>query len=75
MKCPKCGKKTAVIDSRPLEDGIKVRRRRKCLKCDYRMSTQEGQVIPMRDLRIYIDNAINESALELKVKLKSLIKG
>ena len=34
MKCPYCGEvDSKVIDSRPTEDGEKIRRRRECLHC------------------------------------------
>ena len=39
MKCPVCGGKAAVIDSRADDDS--VYRRRKCLECDLRFSTYE----------------------------------
>lgn len=42
MKCPCCGfGESKVIDSRPTEDGEKIRRRRECLKCTYRFTTYE----------------------------------
>lgn len=42
MKCPFCGnKKTKVIDSRAIEDGAAIRRRRHCQKCDSRFTTFE----------------------------------
>lgn len=40
MKCPKCGSDALVcIDTRPSDET--VRRRRKCLNCDYRFNTFE----------------------------------
>ena len=34
MRCPYCGADDSkVIDSRPTEDGEKIRRRRECLSC------------------------------------------
>lgn len=39
MKCPKCGGKTVVFDSRP-RDGT-IWRRRKCTDCGYRYSSYE----------------------------------
>lgn len=34
MKCPYCGdEESKVIDSRPTEDGERIRRRRECLRC------------------------------------------
>ena len=42
MKCPYCSASDSkVIDSRPTEDGEKIRRRRECLKCGRRFTTYE----------------------------------
>ena len=42
MKCPYCnGVESKVIDSRPTEDGEKIRRRRECLSCSRRFTTYE----------------------------------
>lgn len=42
MKCPYCGElESKVIDSRPTEDGEKIRRRRECLGCSKRFTTYE----------------------------------
>lgn len=42
MKCPYCGElESKVIDSRPTEDGEKIRRRRECLSCSKRFTTYE----------------------------------
>ncbi|NLA70324.1 MAG: transcriptional repressor NrdR [Clostridiales bacterium] len=42
MKCPFCNNEdTKVIDSRPVEDGIAIRRRRECEKCHKRYTTFE----------------------------------
>lgn len=42
MKCPYCGEsESKVIDSRPTEDGEKIRRRRECLACRKRFTTYE----------------------------------
>jgi transcriptional repressor NrdR len=42
MKCPYCGnKKTKVIDSRSIEEGSTIRRRRHCLSCGKRFTTFE----------------------------------
>ena len=39
MKCPKCGKRTSVIESRP--SGAIVVRRRRCPGCHLRFATVE----------------------------------
>lgn len=42
MKCPFCSEtESRVIDSRPVEDGTTIRRRRECLICQRRFSTYE----------------------------------
>ena len=42
MRCPYCGADDSkVIDSRPTEDGEKIRRRRECLNCHMRFTTYE----------------------------------
>lgn len=42
MKCPYCNfLDSKVIDSRPAEDGEKIRRRRECLSCGKRFTTYE----------------------------------
>lgn len=42
MKCPFCfHSESKVIDSRPTDDGGKIRRRRECLKCQKRFTTYE----------------------------------
>lgn len=46
MYCPVCrSKETKVIDSRMAQDGMAVRRRRECMKCNYRFSTLEEMEI------------------------------
>lgn len=39
--CPKCSGPTAVVDSRPTNEGAGVRRRRLCVECCHRFSTFE----------------------------------
>lgn len=42
MKCPYCGYvESKVIDSRPTDEGERIRRRRECLKCAKRFTTYE----------------------------------
>lgn len=42
MKCPHCGSAgSRVIDSRPSEEGVILRRRRQCDNCQMRFSTHE----------------------------------
>ncbi|GEN45872.1 transcriptional regulator NrdR [Alkalibacillus haloalkaliphilus] len=42
MKCPNCDAKTTkVLDSRPIDQGKSIRRRRECDDCQYRFTTFE----------------------------------
>jgi transcriptional repressor NrdR len=46
MRCPKCqNDDTKVLDSRPVEEGNAIRRRRECEKCNFRFSTYEEMEI------------------------------
>jgi len=49
MECPHCGESiNKVIDSRPTQDNIAIRRRRQCLSCSGRFNTfesTEGQLV------------------------------
>lgn len=43
MRCPGCDSlNDKTIDSRPAEDYTKIRRRRKCLDCNYKWTTYES---------------------------------
>lgn len=42
MRCPYCGfDESKVIDTRPADEGERIRRRRECLKCEKRFTTYE----------------------------------
>ncbi len=42
LRCPHCHyKNTKVLDSRPIEEGRSIRRRRECESCDFRFTTFE----------------------------------
>lgn len=42
MRCPFCGyEEDKVVDSRPVQEGRAIRRRRECLKCNERFTTYE----------------------------------
>ena len=49
MKCPYClYPESKVIDSRPADDGQRIRRRRECIKCTKRFTTYEKiEAIPL----------------------------
>jgi transcriptional repressor NrdR len=47
MKCPACSAEDIkVVDSRDVEGGTAIRRRRECLKCEHRFSTYEQVELP-----------------------------
>lgn len=51
MRCPHCGgEKNKVVDSRAIRDGRGVRRRRECVACGERFTTNEA--IAVRPLRL-----------------------
>ncbi len=76
MFCPICpSKETRVIDSRNIQDGFSVRRRRECEKCKYRFSTQE--VMELLDLTVVKRNGERESYSRIKLErgiIQSLTK-
>jgi transcriptional repressor NrdR len=42
LRCPYCGyEESKVIDSRPTDEGERIRRRRECLRCSKRFTTYE----------------------------------
>jgi transcriptional repressor NrdR len=57
MKCPYCGGKTKVVDSRSAGEGI--RRRRECLVCGQRFTTYE-RVAPIRLVVVKADGRREE---------------
>lgn len=59
MLCPLCREDTKVIDSRLSTDGLSIRRRRECQKCNFRFSTYEEMEI--LDLLIVKRNGAKES--------------
>lgn len=66
MKCPVCYyHDTKVVDSRVAGDGLSIRRRRECLKCGFRFSTNEEMEI--LDLAVVKRNGARESYSREKV--------
>jgi transcriptional repressor NrdR len=60
MKCPICYfDDTKVVDSRVAADGLSIRRRRECLKCNFRFSTYEE--VELLDLAIIKRDGRRES--------------
>jgi len=60
MHCTVCNHNdTKVIDSRLSNDGMSIRRRRECLKCNYRFSTLEE--VEILDLTVVKRNGVRET--------------
>lgn len=64
MRCPFCGAgDTQVVETRLVEDGLSVRRRRRCAHCDKRFTTYETadvrlpQVVKSNGMREEFDEA------------------
>src|SRR5699024_3816552 len=55
MKCSNCNcKSTKVLDSRPIEEGRSIRRRRECEECGFRFTTFEREEeIPLVVIKKY----------------------
>lgn len=49
MRCPYCGcLEDKVVDSRPTDEGLTIRRRRECVKCTARFTTYEKiETVPL----------------------------
>lgn len=71
MKCPECGKKSEVIDTRLASYG--VRRRHKCKACGHKFTTVE---IPISDYRYLADGLKrNKETSEKLKKVYDMLKG
>ena len=67
MYCPICSsKETKVVDSRVSQDGMVVRRRRECVKCSYRFSTNEE--LELLDIVVVKNDGKRESYSREKLK-------
>jgi transcriptional repressor NrdR len=59
MRCPKCGSsQDRVIDSREARDGYAIRRRRECMRCNFRFTTYE--IVEREELRVVKRNGARE---------------
>lgn len=68
MKCPFCAhEETKVIDSRVASDGLSIRRRRECMKCEHRFSTYEEMEI--LDLAVQKRDGREESYHREKIEM------
>lgn len=67
MKCPVClTQDTKVNDSRLIDDGFSIRRRRECQKCGFRFSTEEQMEI--LNLMVIKRDGSKESYQQDKIK-------
>ena len=72
MKCPFCGElDSKVVESRPAEDGSRIRRRRECLRCKERFTTYETvETIPL----IVVKKDGSRESVDRQKLLNSMIK-
>lgn len=72
MRCIQCGfTEDKVIDSRMSKDAMSIRRRRECLRCEYRYTTYEQ--IERTELRVIKRDNVSESLNREKV-LRGMVK-
>lgn len=79
MHCPFCkNEDTQVIDTRVLEDGLAIRRRRRCLACDQRFTTRERLervqplVIKKNGMRVEYDRNKLLASMQLAVRKRPI---
>ncbi|GGM26758.1 transcriptional repressor NrdR [Paraliobacillus quinghaiensis] len=69
MRCPNCHyKNTRVMDSRPIEDGQAIRRRRECESCEFRFTTFER----IEELPLIV---VKKEGIREEFSRKKLIRG
>jgi len=69
MHCPSChAEDTSVIDSRVIEDGATIRRRRQCDQCHFRFSTRE-------EIEILTLTVVKANAVEQPYDRDKLVRG
>lgn len=67
MRCPNCShEETKVLDSRPVNEGIAIRRRRECISCGFRFSTHEEMEI--LDLTVIKRDGRTEAYMREKIE-------
>lgn len=67
MRCPVCHfVDTKVVDSRMTGDGLSIRRRRECMKCDFRFSTVE--TVEILDLTVVKRDGRREVYIREKIE-------
>ncbi len=67
MKCPFCGASdTQVVETRLVEDGLSVRRRRRCVGCDKRFTTFENADVRLP--QVVKGNGMREEFSEAKLR-------
>lgn len=71
MYCPKCkSSDTSVLDSRVINEGRTIKRRRECSKCSYRFTTHED----LKVLDLYVTKRSGQEVSYNKDKLKKSIE-
>ena len=64
MRCPYCNNPdTKVVDSRPVEEGLAIRRRRECERCHKRFTTFEKIE---NTLLVVIKTELRKASIEIR---------
>ncbi|MBU0706809.1 transcriptional regulator NrdR [Patescibacteria group bacterium] len=66
MHCPLCHEETKVVDSRSVNSEMTVRRRRECLKCNFRFTTHEQ--IELLDIQVIKKDGGREAYKRIKLE-------
>lgn len=67
MKCPFCKSEyTEVKDSRTIDEGTKVRRRRSCIKCNHRFTTMEA--VHLNELFVVKRSGVRKQFERIKIE-------
>ena len=70
MTCQVCGGKTHITNSR--SDGETVRRRRECLECGYRFTTEEVDADMLAQRQRKLDQLLRQAAQDREAVQKKL---
>ena len=68
MKCPFCGfEESKVIDSRPTDEGEKIRRRRECIKCAKRFTTYDTIEKAVSEIETTLQNSLDREVTSVHI--------
>ena len=72
MKCPYCGcEESKVVDSRPTDEGERIRRRRECFNCSKRFTTYE--IVETTPVMVVKRDQIDHIVDEVEIKIQNTL--